>query len=61
MTLKFTDAPADARNEAGLVVDAEKINYLLMSRDQNAERRPSLKMGTLKDLAATITLCSRVD
>jgi hypothetical protein len=48
MALKRTEAAADARKEAGLEVDARKINYLLMSRDQNAEPRSSLKMGKLK-------------
>jgi hypothetical protein len=48
MALKRTGAAADAREEAGLEVDARKINYLLMSRDQNAEPISSLKTGTLK-------------
>jgi hypothetical protein len=61
MTLQCTEAPADAGDEAGLVVEAETINYLLMPRDQNAERRPNLVMVTLKYLAAAITLRSQVD
>jgi hypothetical protein len=48
MALKRTEAPADAREEAGLEVDAGKVNYLLMPRDQNAEGRPRLKMVTRK-------------
>jgi hypothetical protein len=42
---KNTEAVVDASKEIGLEVSAEKITYMIMSRDQNAGQNHSIKTG----------------
>jgi len=44
---KKTEISVVASKETGLEVSAEKITYMVMSRDQNAGQNRDIKMGNI--------------